>query len=153
MSRRKGTSRDRAAKWEYSAVKPDRALDASKRGSDVPTGFVTREEFNRLYAQVNGDGQPGIKQILEAHGTQLSIILGAQQERAKVDAFRWRSMTLILGILTLLLGLLVYLEGNHQKNSGELQWPQKSSSQPAGPVYAHYQKAPKTSDSGPDRAY
>lgn len=50
---------------------------------------VSRDEFDRLDKQVNGNGQPGLKQVLEFCVSQLDAIRGAQDARAKVDERRW----------------------------------------------------------------
>lgn len=78
------------------------------------TNGVTRDEFNRLDKQVNGNGQPGIKQSLEKIQEDQAAIRGAQDERAKVDNRRWKAMSLILALLTLLIGLVTLMEGNKQ---------------------------------------
>jgi hypothetical protein len=108
----------------------------------VPDSHVTREEFNRLDKQVNGNGQPGLKQDLATCVSQLDAIRGAQDERAKIDSRRWTAMTLILSLLTFLLGLLTYLEGNRQAHSGWFLWPEiphKSLAEPKKPEYADSQ--------------
>lgn len=95
---------------------------------------VTREEFNRLDKQVNGNGQPGLKQTVEAVDVKVTIILAKQEERQAIDSRRWVIMTVILAALTLILGLFGLLEANRQAKSGELRVPYKSLSRPAKPV-------------------
>ena len=47
----------------------------------MTNGAVSREEFNRLYAQVNGNGQPGIKQAVDGVATDVAEIKAVQQEQ------------------------------------------------------------------------
>ena len=105
----------------------------------MPEGHVTREEFDRLDKQINGNGQPGIRQDLQKIKEDQAAIRGAQDERAKIDSRRWKAMTFILSLLVFFLGLLTYLEGNRQKRDGWLVWPtipHKSLVEPQKPEYA-----------------
>jgi hypothetical protein len=99
------------------------------------SGPVSREEFNRLDRDVNGNGQPGLKQNVETALGDLAEIKGAQRERARIDANRWNWQTFILGVFGLILALLTYLEANRQFHTGELTWPQIFHSQSAQPRY------------------
>jgi hypothetical protein len=107
---------------------------------------VSREEFNRLYAQVNGNGQPGIKQAVDGVATDVAEIKAVQQERQRVDARRWVLMTVILGTLTLVVGVLTLMQANHALKTGELSWPHsphKSLYVDHDPVVASRQSPPE----------
>lgn len=105
---------------------------------------MTREEFNNLYKQVNGNGQPGIRQDLQTCVSQLDAIRGAQDERARTDEKRFRGQTILLTVFGLILALLTVLETKRQFHTGELAWPKmphKSLSAPTEKVYA-FEKQP-----------
>jgi hypothetical protein len=118
-------------------------------------GAVTREEFNRLDHDVNGDGQPGLRQEVAQYGAQLSEIRGAQKERERIDKARWTVQTIIISALTLAVGILALLLGVHESRNGELVWPSaphKSLAAPQKPEYA-IEKTPQDAGTDPNRAY
>ena len=49
---------------------------------------ISRTEFDRLDKQVNGNGQPGIKQELAAINSKLDKIEGVQEERERAQIER-----------------------------------------------------------------
>ena len=84
---------------------------------------VTRLEFEKLYKQINGNGQSGIVQNLNMCISQLDAIRGAQEERAKIDKRRWATQTILISLLTLLVGILGLLLASDQKRQGVLHIP------------------------------
>lgn len=115
----------------------------------MSNGAVTRMEFDRLYAQVNGNGQPGMKQTVDAVATDVAEIKAVQAERQRVDSRRWVIMTVILSFLGVILAVLTAIQANHAVHSGELSWPafpQKSLHNSGDPVVAWRQKQPELSD-------
>jgi hypothetical protein len=111
-----------------------------KREADI--GYVTREEFEKLYKQINGNGQPGIIQSLSKVGGDVGEIKAVQIERQRVDARRWVVMMVILAAMTLVVSILALLQGLHAFHEGELNWPivpHKSLYSPESPVVASWQ--------------
>ena len=107
---------------------------------------VSRDEFNRLDKQVNGNGQPGIRQKLDVCVSQLDAIRGAQDERARIDEKRFKGQTILLTVFGLILALLTFLEVKRQIHTGELTWPtppHKSLSAPTEKVYALEKSQPQ----------
>jgi hypothetical protein len=88
--------------------------------SDNP---VSREEFDRLDHDVNGNGQAGLRQKLDLCVSQLDAIRGGQDARRDVDQRRWAVQTIIIAALTLAVGIMALLDAHHQVKTGELSWP------------------------------
>ena len=65
---------------------------------------VSRAEFERLDHQVNGNGQPGIRQDVSAIRTTLSEMKGAEVEREKAQQARHEENQEKLSNLTVKLG-------------------------------------------------
>ena len=54
----------------------------------MPEEFVTRKEFEKLDRQVNGNGQPGIRQDVSEIREILSGIAATENERERTQALR-----------------------------------------------------------------
>lgn len=115
---------------------------------DMNGDFVSREEFDRLYKDVNGNGQAGVRQNVQQCLEELSAIRGAQDERTRIDSRRWTIQALILTALGLVIGLIGLLEANRQHHAGQLDFPQINHSEQRNWDYAGW-RAQQDSDLPP----
>lgn len=112
----------------------------------MPNGGVSREEFNRLWAQVNGNGQPGMKQAIEEMAGTMAEIRGAQVERAKIDERRFKLQTLVLSAFGIIMAILALVETIHHARAGEYKFHKTLFDDPPA-VYADSNSSPVETDS------
>jgi hypothetical protein len=109
--------------------------------------LITRVEFRavhqalqndilRLDRQMNGNGQPGIRQDIEVilmHQSQVKAVL---EDRTAAENRHYTRITIMLAVLSLLLAAVGILVGVRMEKQGELRRPEIHSSVTTGPEYA-----------------
>ena len=100
---------------------------------------VSREEFDRLDHDVNGNGQPGMRQDIQAIREDLAAMRGAADQRAQY-------MTWLLAALTIAVALMAIPSIAHAIHVGELKIPRIFIPHHDSQLYTAQKDIPQLSD-------